>query len=535
MTSINEIAKHFILVFFIVFLSIGIYAQKSPYQAIRLNNGNPIITPSMFNNPDDGKNINGPSLIRVPDWIPVNKRANPSAQYYLYFAHHAGDYIRMAWAANIEGPYTLYNDFTTLRNRGVLDNNECDIILKNNIVIQENHLASPDVIIDDINKKIIMYFHTGASFFVNGIKQKKQVTWVTTAPYGLEFYKGIESVHLGDSYFRVFKYDDNLYALDNGAKIYKALDNVNPWDTPPKHDFTKPLWEVNSNHVFQNDIPVPSGQLRVRHTGTRVVGDTLHVFYSRRGELQEKIQLSTVDMSTNWTSWNPTYPPIDILVPNPGWEGGHHKMVNSRKGASINKNQLRDPDVFEDVDGQLYLTYTGNGEGGIGIAKLYETPTENIILPTIADTHVKKHSNTNFGLSNTLRVSKNIDSSSHNTIYLKFDLSNITNLSHAVVRLYANKTNGGPVTVYKTSNHWDETTLTSTNSPFLDDAITTSYLTNSGTYYEWNITEYAKTNIGTILSLAFSIAPLHNANHEFDSMQGKNPGQLLLVANTEEK
>jgi len=167
------------------------FAQTPSFETIRLNNGNPIIEPSMFNNPDDGENINGPSLIRVPDWIPTNRRAHPSAQYYLYFAHHSGDYIRMAWAANIEGPYTLYDDFTSRGDRGVLDNNRRDIELNNGIRIEENHLASPDVIVDNENQRIIMYFHSGSSFFVNGDEVNRQVTWVSTAPYGLEFFDGI--------------------------------------------------------------------------------------------------------------------------------------------------------------------------------------------------------------------------------------------------------------------------------------------------------------------------------------------------------
>jgi len=66
------------------------FAEDFPYQAVRLNDGNPIIEPSMFSRASDGENINGPSLIRVPDWIPANRRANPSAQYYLYFGHHGG-------------------------------------------------------------------------------------------------------------------------------------------------------------------------------------------------------------------------------------------------------------------------------------------------------------------------------------------------------------------------------------------------------------------------------------------------------------
>ena len=57
---------------------------------------NPIIRPEMLPN-HDGDNINGPSLIRVPSWLP-----NPLGAYYLYFAHHGGKYIRLAYADRLE-------------------------------------------------------------------------------------------------------------------------------------------------------------------------------------------------------------------------------------------------------------------------------------------------------------------------------------------------------------------------------------------------------------------------------------------------
>ena len=50
-----------------------------------------------------GDNINGPSLIKVPDWI-----ENPLGQYYLYFAHHQGTHIRLAYADRLEGPWTTH-------------------------------------------------------------------------------------------------------------------------------------------------------------------------------------------------------------------------------------------------------------------------------------------------------------------------------------------------------------------------------------------------------------------------------------------
>ncbi|MDN3666949.1 DNRLRE domain-containing protein [Algibacter miyuki] len=525
----------------ILLLSTASFAQNPNYQAIRLNNGNPIVVPAMFSNPADGENINGPSLIRVPDWIPLSERADVTAQYYLYFAHHSGDYIRMAWAANIEGPYSLYNDFVTVGDRGVLDNNGSNIVLDNNIYIEENHLASPDVMVDDANQRIIMYFHSGSSYYVNNVEQNDQVTWVSTSPYGLEFYDGIESVQLGSSYFRVFEYDGDLYAFDNGAKTNKALDGANPWAVPSGHDFTKQLWDRASNNVFADDIPVPSGDLRIRHTGVHVDGNQLQTFYSRRGDLQERIQLSTIDLTVDWESWDPTYAPIEILTPNPGWEGGERTLANSETSSGVDLNQLRDPDVFEDVDGQLYVVYTGNGEGGLGIAKLYEAPPITKTLTTTADAHVREGNTSNYGALNNLTASAGSSTTSNRMIYMKFDLTGVTEIEHAVVRLYANTTNsgtsvldsGGPLTVYETSSNWDEGTITSSNAPALGDVITTNYLTDDDKYYEWNITEYAKANLGSEISVVFDIAPDNTASHKFDSVNkdGGNPGQLLISDN----
>ena len=57
----------------------------------------PIITPNLH--PSLGPNIQGPSLIRVPDWVP-----NPIGRYYLYFADHKGRHIRLAYANTLTGP-----------------------------------------------------------------------------------------------------------------------------------------------------------------------------------------------------------------------------------------------------------------------------------------------------------------------------------------------------------------------------------------------------------------------------------------------
>ncbi|MCP5080996.1 MAG: hypothetical protein GY948_04790, partial [Alphaproteobacteria bacterium] len=54
--------------------------------------------------PRMGTNINGPSLIRTPDWV-----ADPLGHYMLYFADHRGIYIRLAYADRPEGPYAVHS------------------------------------------------------------------------------------------------------------------------------------------------------------------------------------------------------------------------------------------------------------------------------------------------------------------------------------------------------------------------------------------------------------------------------------------
>ena len=62
----------------------------------------PVITPDMLPG-DDGANINGPSLISMPDWVPGRLGA-----YYLYFAHHMGTYIRLAYSDSLHGPWRIH-------------------------------------------------------------------------------------------------------------------------------------------------------------------------------------------------------------------------------------------------------------------------------------------------------------------------------------------------------------------------------------------------------------------------------------------
>ena len=50
-------------------------------------------------------NINGPSVLRMPDWTPGKQAA-----LHLYFGHHKGDSIRLAFADRLEGPWKMWTD-----------------------------------------------------------------------------------------------------------------------------------------------------------------------------------------------------------------------------------------------------------------------------------------------------------------------------------------------------------------------------------------------------------------------------------------
>lgn len=349
----------------------------------RMNNGQPIITEAMFQalgaSDREGENMNGPSVIRIPDWIPPARRTDPTAVYYLYFAHHQGKYIRMAWSAKIDGPWTLYDvgDEVELGDRGVLDLGGKPMPIGNGIVLADNHIASPDAHVDDQNQRIVLYFHSGSRTTVNAERIQGQKSFAATSHDGLNFTGNVESVILGSSYFSAFEYAGNIYALDNGANLYQAPDSENPWSPPSGWKFADNYWQRAQNNAYQSDIDNDGytfSELRVRHVSTWVKDDTLFTFYSHRGaNAPERIMMSVTDLgaSSNHEDWDPSYPPEEIYRAQPGWEGGHFEQLPSKSGgAPEDVNQIRDPYLFEDRDGELYVIYTAAGEDAFGLLHL---------------------------------------------------------------------------------------------------------------------------------------------------------------------
>lgn len=308
----------------------------------------PIITPETH--PSIGQNIQGPSLIRVPEWIP-----NAMGRYYLYFADHKGTYIRLAYADDLRGPWRVHQP-GSLHLRDSLFPTEPPEATEEemasfaagrslmgkrahspHVEASTPHIASPDVHVDEASKRVVMYFHGLEAY-------GKQSTRVATSTDGISFDAQPEV--LGRTYFRVFQYGGYHYAMAMPGQFYRSRDGHTNFEAGPL--------------LFNKDM---------RHCALLVRGDTLQVFWTQVGQAPESILLSEIDLGGDWMQWRDSAP-VEVMRPEFDWEGANAPLEPSiRSTAHGHVNQLRDPAIYEE-DGAVYLLYAVAGESGIAIAQV---------------------------------------------------------------------------------------------------------------------------------------------------------------------
>ena len=275
---------------------------------------NPIIHLSMSTSL--GGNVNGPSLILAPSWL-----SDPLGRYYLYFAHHAGSFIRLAYSDHLEGPWNIYEPGTLQ-----IEQSHC-----------YNHVASPDVHVDDEKREIRMYYH-------GWVADRTQKTKVAVSTDGINFEASPES--LGEPYFRVFQWKGYHYAVGMPGVFYRSKDGLTNFEQGPK--------------LFPSNM---------RHTALDIEGDTLKVFYTNAADSPERVLLSTIDLSGDWSRWKSSEP-VPVLEPKTEYEGAELPAAPSSRGLVMEKvRQLRDPAIFKEGN-DTYLLYSVAGEQGIAIARL---------------------------------------------------------------------------------------------------------------------------------------------------------------------
>ena len=307
----------------------------------------PIIGPAL--DPSIGENIQGPSLIRVPDWVP-----DPLGRYYLYFADHKGHYIRLAYADDLLGPWSIHVP-------GSLQIEDSHFLVEPPEVTPEmvaeweerrglklshdiqkeitaTHIASPDVHVDDENQRIVMYFH--------GLEDVgRQISRVASSVDGIGFDAQPQS--LGRTYMRIFQYGGMTYSLAMPGQFYRSADGFTDFEEGPL--------------LFNPDM---------RHSAVLLRGDTLWVFWTQVGEAPERILLSSSDLSGDWMDSTESEP-VEVLRPERDWEGANAPLEPSvRSTAYGHVNQVRDPAIYEE-DGRVFLLYAVAGESGIAIAEVF--------------------------------------------------------------------------------------------------------------------------------------------------------------------
>ena len=283
---------------------------------IRRFEANPIIRPNMDDRMEN--NINGPSVIRVPEWV-----ANPLGKYYLYFAHHQGTYIRMAYADRLEGPWHMHRP-------GVLNLSDSFF---------GSHIASPDVHVLDETQEIRMYYH-GCCL----PEPPHQFTRVATSQDGLNFTA--HPAILGTSYWRVFKWEKYWYTLEMPGRFRRSLTGISDFEEGP--------------FLFTPEM---------RHSAVQLKGEILTVFYSNAGDCPEQILQATINLELDWSQWQVSKPGM-LLTADTEYEGVDCKIEPSKRGSVHHRaHQLRDPCIFED-EGKTYIFYSVAGENGIAIGEL---------------------------------------------------------------------------------------------------------------------------------------------------------------------
>lgn len=343
------------LVVAVMAIAVGVRAQPGPRPgqpvATRLAQ-NPLVT--VATSASIGGNVNGPTVIRVPDWV-----ERPLGRYYMYFANHMGTFVRLAYADTLTGPWRIHEP-------GVLDVRDTAFYRPQpdpteTLADFYTHVASPEVLVDAERKRIVLWIH---GWWTNGERwpadPARARAWARDNGYG-QFTQAAESFDglsfavwpaiTKQSYLRVFRHGDWVYGMTRLGRLARAKDPAESFELGPN--------------------PFEGGAYanRVRHVGLWRRGSRLYVFFTAIGDAPERVLLSTIDLTSDWTAWRAS-PAAEILRPEASYECVHLPESPSEAGdIAVPVRQMRDPFVFEEA-GRLVLFYTTCGEQGIAAAEL---------------------------------------------------------------------------------------------------------------------------------------------------------------------
>jgi len=299
--------------------------------------GNPMLVHEMYSSERSESSIMSGCLIKVPTWV-----SNPLGKYYLYSAaHHARDHLDLAYADDINGPWTVYDP-------GVLPIEEtCDHG-------ELNHISAPDVHVLEDQKRFVMFFHGDTECFGHqgGIALSDDgITW-RSAGYDIRI----------PAYFVVKRaIDGKYYGVGKKNEIFRSDSLITSRGSSKYSDKYGVIYQIPEDPI--------EGMMYPRHSGLRLVEDTMYVLYTNKRDTLEHVKVVRI---VNFTDPDTTHWIVSegqsLLRPEYEWEGAELPTTGSPLPGL--KNQLRDPKVYT-IDNQDYLCYSLGEENGIGIARIF--------------------------------------------------------------------------------------------------------------------------------------------------------------------
>jgi uncharacterized protein YndB with AHSA1/START domain len=327
-------------------------AQPAPAVTVTRFTQNPLIT--VASSPSLGGNVNGPTVIRVPDWV-----ERPLGRYYMYFANHMGTFIRLAYADALTGPWRVHEP-------GVLRVEDTAFFRPQPdppeaLADFYTHVASPEVFVDHAHKRLLLWVH---GWWTNGERwpsdpaaarawaarnRYSQFTQAGESRDGLQFT--MHAPITRTSYLRVFEHDGWFVGVSRLGRLSRARGPLDAFELGP------------------NPFAGTRYDGKVRHVALLKRGARLHVFFTAIGDAPERVLVSTIVLAGDWTTWRAT-PPVEVLQPEAAYECADLPVAPSEPGdVDVKVRQIRDPFVFED-QGRTVLVYATCGEQGIAAGEL---------------------------------------------------------------------------------------------------------------------------------------------------------------------
>ena len=311
-------------------------------------------------------NIQTPSLISIPLWLRQEVDIFKNQSYLGFYSQH---------------PTSIGHDERGVANRTlglfVIDDlvgswSDVSHLLKVDAKsVACDSLHGPDVQVDSVNRRLVMYVHGHGCLMANGSRTAKQPTFKLKSTDGLFWQPSRQTQHdeahqhtslplvMGDLFYtRYFSMNDNVFIFGKSQE-----------------DPLGYLTVVCSKSLSISNLQRVRLLKGVRHFSIHRVVDVLFIFFTLITDSPERIMLGTIDLTKPCLEWE-IFPGPIILQPELHYEHGGVAISPSKAGSAgcEVKHELRDPFFFakDTTESVLrgWLLYVVKGEGGIALSKI---------------------------------------------------------------------------------------------------------------------------------------------------------------------